>query len=245
MPEPTESIEVLPSEDNGNIPAETPETPESTPKEEPQDPAAAAASAAPSTPTPAEPELYELPDGRKVDAATLSKEWKENFYPDYTRKSQALAAKNEPPADPNLNSKPTDPFSDPDFVPQSYAELAEAIEKRTLAQIEERERAVIAERTAIEERVSAELSEVKAIDPNLNESALFLHATKYGFNNLKTAYQNMKDMAALAKNVQSTTEKNILKRNDPVSASPGATGSGLNPSQFSTSVEYLRALGGK
>jgi len=38
-----------------------------------------------------EQELYDLPDGRKVDGKTLSKEWKENFYPDYTRKSQKLS----------------------------------------------------------------------------------------------------------------------------------------------------------
>jgi predicted NAD-dependent protein-ADP-ribosyltransferase YbiA (DUF1768 family) len=35
--------------------------------------------------------LFELPDGRKVDASTLSKEWKENFYPEFTRRSQKLA----------------------------------------------------------------------------------------------------------------------------------------------------------
>lgn len=38
-----------------------------------------------------EENLFELPDGRKVDALTLSKEWKENFYPEFTRRSQALA----------------------------------------------------------------------------------------------------------------------------------------------------------
>lgn len=38
-----------------------------------------------------EQELFELPDGRKVDALTLSKEWKEKFYPEFTRRSQALA----------------------------------------------------------------------------------------------------------------------------------------------------------
>lgn len=35
-------------------------------------------------------ELFELPDGRKVDKETLSKEWKENFYPEFTRRSQKL-----------------------------------------------------------------------------------------------------------------------------------------------------------
>jgi len=38
-----------------------------------------------------EKELFELPDGRKVDSSTLSKEWKENFYPEFTRRSQKLA----------------------------------------------------------------------------------------------------------------------------------------------------------
>lgn len=38
-----------------------------------------------------EESLFELPDGRKVDASTLSKEWKENFYPEFTRRSQKLA----------------------------------------------------------------------------------------------------------------------------------------------------------
>ena len=38
-----------------------------------------------------EEEVFELPDGRKVDAKTLSKEWKENFYPEFTRRSQKLS----------------------------------------------------------------------------------------------------------------------------------------------------------
>ena len=37
-----------------------------------------------------EENLFDLPDGRKVDAKTLSKEWKENFYPEFTRRSQTL-----------------------------------------------------------------------------------------------------------------------------------------------------------
>jgi chromosome segregation ATPase len=123
--------------------------------------------------------------------------------------------------------------------------LAEAIEKRTIAQIEAREQAVVQERKAIEDRVSAELTEIKTADPKLNENALFLHATKYGFNNLKAAYQNMTDMAKLAKNVQQQTATNIQKRNDPVSSSPGATGVPLDPGGFATAVDYLRAQQGK
>ena len=38
-----------------------------------------------------ETELFELPDGRKVDAKTLSHEWKENFYPEFSRRSNKLS----------------------------------------------------------------------------------------------------------------------------------------------------------
>ena len=243
MPEPIESMEVAPSEDNGNVSAET-ETPTTPPNEVPTEPETPT-----ETPEPVAPaetsELYELPDGRKVDGETLTREWKENFLPEFTRKSQELARLANP-SDPNINNpKPIDPLADPEFVPQSYAELAEAIEKRTIQQIEAREQAVIAERKAIEDRVSSELTEIKAIDPKLNENALFLHATKYGFNNLKAAYQNMSDMAKLAKNVQQQTATNIAKRTDPVSSSPGATGVPLDPGGFATAVDYLRAQQGK
>ncbi len=37
-------------------------------------------------------ELFVLPDGRKVDSQTLSREWKENFYPEFSRRSNELQA---------------------------------------------------------------------------------------------------------------------------------------------------------
>lgn len=241
MPDPiVESIEAVPSADNGNLPVDAPVAPNDPPQEPvaPAEPVAA--------PTSAESELFELPDGRKVDAATLTKEWKENFLPDYTRKSQALAEKDKggtPNAPLQSNTTPnTNPLADPNFVPQSYAELAAHIEAQTLAKLEEKEAARIAERQAIEDQVSSQLTEIKASDPTLNENALFLHATKYGFRDLKAAHQNMKDMANLAKNVQKTTADNINKRNDPVSVSPGATGARPDPSNFATAQDFLRSL---
>lgn len=68
-----------------------PATPPAAP-DKPAEPAAPAPEATPeATPeTPAET-LYELPDGRKVDAATLAKEYKENLLPEFTRRSQRLA----------------------------------------------------------------------------------------------------------------------------------------------------------
>ncbi len=225
-------MEVLPSEDNGNVPAEAPsvEPPAETPvtPTEPTEPV-----------QPTEPELFELPDGRKVDAVTLTKEWKENFLPDYTRKSQALAAK-EP-----LTTEPTNPLADPNWQPQTYAELIEVAKQEMKADLQKEEQARTEQAQAIEDAVVAQLAEVKTLDPNVNENALFLHATKYGFRDLKAAHQNMRDMSELAKKVQTTTATNIAKRNDPVSASPGATGIRPDPSQFQTAQEFLRSLNGK
>ncbi len=248
MPEPIvlsaeESMEVPPNPENGNVPAEA-DGNGAPPPIDGSNPANPPTPANP--PAPTEPELFELPDGRKVDGATLTKEWKENFLPDYTRKSQELASKTNPPAsDPNLNSKPTDPFADPNFVPQSYAELAEAIRAGTLKEIEAREQKAADDRKAVEDAVSTQLTELKTTDPTLNENALFQHALKYGFRDLKAAYQNMSDMNKLAKDVKVATAKDINKRNDPVAGNPSATGSRLNPSHFATAVDFLRAQTGQ
>ena len=218
---------VEPSEDNGNVSIETePEVIEtSTPVEE-----------KPAEVVVPEVELFDLPDGRKVDAQTLSKEWKENFYPDYTRKSQALAEKA-----PEI-TKPTNPLDDPEYVPQTYAELASKIKEDTLREIEERQRAIVERQSAIETEIDTQIKELKTVDPSLNENALFQHANKYGFRDLKTAHQNMKDMSDLAKKVQAKTVSDVAKRTDPVNVTPGATGARPEPTQFATAREYLEAI---
>lgn len=247
MPEPIvpvePSVEVPPSADNGNLPVDAP----IAPNPEPETPAAAAP-ADPANP-PAEPvpgELYELPDGRKVDGATLTKEWKDNFLPDYTKKSQALAKINEatgvtPPTAP-LQDQPANPLADPNWQPKTYAELVEVAKTSLAADLEAREKARSDEIKAIEDHVSGQLTELKTTDPNLNENALFLHATKYGFRDLKLAHQNMKDMAQVVKDTKQATVKDITKRNDPVSITPGATGGRPDPSSFSSARDYLRSL---
>ncbi len=232
MDEGNVSVEVLPSEESGNVPVDTPsvepttvETPAPVETVEPTEPVA---------------ELFDLPDGRKVDAETLSREWKENFLPDYTRKSQELAkTKTEP-----LQTKetPNNPYADPNYVPQSYEEILKVAEERALQAIEAKEQARIASQQAVENEVVNQLTEVKKLDPSLNENSLFLHATKYGFRDLKLAHQNMKDMSEMAKKVQTTTAANIAKRNDPVSVSHGATGARPDPSNFSTARDYLKSL---
>lgn len=228
-----ESIEVVSSEAGGNglpsdAPSELAKTENPTEKVE--------------TAQPAEPvvELFELPDGRKVDGETLAKEWKENFLPEFTRKSQELARVKTGTL-PN-NEPEKNPYADPNYVPTSYEEVIKVAEERALKTIEQREQARIEETRAIENEVVNQLSEIKKSDPSLNENSLFLHANKYGFKDLKVAHQNMKDMSALAKNVQTTTAKNIAKRNDPVSITPGATGAKPNPANFSSAIDYLRSV---
>ena len=91
--------------------------------------------------------------------------------------------------------------------------------------------------------MATQLDTLKKADPALNENALFVHANKYGFKDLSVAYKNMKDMNALIKNTQEVTAKNIAKRADPVSITPGATGGQRpDPSMFENAAAYLRSI---
>lgn len=227
-----ETIEVVPSEEGGNgLPPETPSVvpepvtpPTEVPKEEPVQPT--------------EPELFELPDGRKVEAGEVVEEYK-SLLADYTRKSQALAAKDKLP-----DETPKSPTDNPEWQPQSYAELLKVAEERAIKAIEAKEQAKIDERQAIENQVVQQLETIKKTDPNLNENALFAHATKYGFRDLTVAYQNMKDMAQIVKTAQENAVKNITKRQDPVSNTKGGapTGGSPDPANFGSAVDYLRSL---
>lgn len=225
-----EEIAAAPSEENGNVPLEAP-------SEQPQEQTPVVETEQPIKP---EKELFETPDGRKVDAATLQKEWKENFLPEFTRKSQALAEIEKG----NLPTKTTveKPYEKPDWQPQTYGELLKVAEEKVLGTLQQQEQARIEQQKALEDSVNSQLTEIKKTDASLNENALFQHANKYGFKDLRLAHQNMKDMAEMAKKVQTTTAQNIAKRNDPVSASPGATGQRPDPSQFRSAIEYLHSL---
>ena len=232
-----ETIDVAPSEENGNVTVDTPsEQPDdTTPVEEKE------------TAQPAEPTLYDLPDGRKVDGVTLAKEWKENFLPDYTRKSQTLAEieKNK------TKEVVDDPYAKPDYIPKNYRELIEVAKQEAIKETEAKQQAETERVKAIETDISNQISVLKTIDPKLNEDALFKHANdyrvKYGieFPNLQAAYQHMKDIGVLAKNVQQETAKNIQKRNDPVSTTGGkANGVAPNPKSFTNAIQYLKAIKG-
>ncbi len=241
MPEVEGSVEVAASEDQGNVPIDAPVTPS-----QPTEPAAPAAEEpVATTEAPAvEPELFELPDGRKVDGATLAQEYR-NLLPEFTRKSQELArltGGNPPVTQPTNQPADGNPLSDPNYVPTTYAELEEHIAKGIFSRIEQSQKAAAEAETALVNQVNEQLAEVKKGDPNVNESALFVHATKYHFTDLRLAYQNMKDMGLAVKKAVTTTSTNIQKRNDPVSIQPGAGSGAPNPSQFGSAVDYYRSL---
>lgn len=187
-----------------------------------------------------EVELFELPDGRKVDADTLQKEWKENFYPEFTRRSQELAELKKGTLPDNKSTEK--PYESPEWTPKSYAELIEIAKQEVREDLTKEQQQEIEREQAIEKEVENQLIEIKKGEPNLNENALFLHANKYGFKDLRLAHQNMKDMSEVVKKVQKNTTDNITKRNDPVSVTPGASGSRPDPNSFSTALDYLRSL---
>lgn len=231
-----ETLDVAPSLENGNMPDPEPSEPTPAPVEAPP----------PSEPAkPAEPEvaLFELPDGRKVTGEELYKEHTEKLLPEFTRRSQELAELKKAPV--INNNEPKNPYSDPNYIPQSYEEIIEVAEKRALERIEAREKQQIETKQAVETQVANEIAEIKKVDPNVNVDALFSHAMKYGFSDLPTAYKNMKDMQAVVKATQAETLKNIQKRSDPVATKPGATGTPLNPRSFNSAVDYFRAKQGQ
>ena len=209
----------------------------------------------PESPAPDEPVadadgLFELPDGRKVDAATLTKEWKDNFLPDYTRKSQDLAElrRGKDIIHPE-NDEPK--WKSPDYVPENYAEVIEI----ATAEAERRQEAkVTAEQdriASIKGAVEAEVESLKKIDSKLDENALFAHANKYGFQDLTAAYANMVDMRKAIIDTEQRTVKNIKAReSEEISgSSSGATSpdDGYDPgamSAFGSAAEFLGRLQG-
>lgn len=237
-------------EDNMEVPQEetTPEaetTAAEVPAEEttPEQAEAAPAEEAPAETTPAaEPELFELPDGRKVEAAELSTLWREHFYPEYTKKSQDLAALTRGPQQ-QTPEQTTDPLEDPNYIPPTYGELAAQIEQRILGGMQERQQQEAAAKQALEDNAIAQLTEVKAADPTVNEARLFQHAMKYQFTDLRLAHASMRDMDEAVKAAMTHTKESAAGRVDPVSSRPGAAAGGtLDPDSFASSVDYLRAL---
>jgi hypothetical protein len=195
---------------------------------------------APSAETPAETgneaQLYELPDGRKVDAATLASEWKSQFMPDYTRKSQELAALKRGQASqkhvvpqqetPDYSERP---WEDPTYTPTTLAEVYELADRRAAYLAEQKAAAVAAEQQRIDQTIESQLAEIKNLDPEASADLIFAHATKYGFTNLVNAYKNMTAFNVAVKHAEQKAVQNIAKRGVNGQFQPaGATGAADN-----------------
>lgn len=203
----------------------------------------------PETPVaPSEPasELFKLPDGREVDAAGLKREY-ENLLPEFTRKSQRLAEL-ERTNEPNLNNPQLPKWKEQGYVPQTYAELIEYGKQAALEELQTQARAAEEARTQVATQVDQEIVAIKAKDPKLDENALFVHANKYGFNNLVAAYENMTAMRKMALETEQRVLKNVQTRqNDPVAGGgtpQPAVGNAVpyNPhGQYGSALEYFRS----
>lgn len=232
-------------------PAPEPAAPQPTPSPEP---GKTGEGDTPPAPPAAEPELYELPDGRKVPASELSKEWKENFLPEFTRRSQKLAEYEAPGAKQTPTAKPPTADDIPawqkeDFVPGSYADLIRIAKEEAIKQIQQDAQASEAQARAVTEEVDKQVLALKAKDPTLDENALFTHAMRFNFRDLNAAYANMIAFREVARE----TEERVTKgqtRKDPIAAggTPQSAPSGaLEPgahSNFRSATEFMRHIKG-
>lgn len=204
------------------------------------------------TPQPAEETanvLYELPDGRKVDGDTLSREWKENFLPEFTRKSQELASiKSHKDEHINNQEQLKQPWESEDYQPETWKEVIDAAKAEVRREQELTVRQEQERLSAIAQNVQGQLDAIKQDEPNIDENALFSHAMKYGFNDLKFAYQNMKDMKNVILKTEQRVAGNIKKRaEEPIATGnkQATTDNGYDPSvmaQFSDAREFLKSL---
>ncbi len=194
----------------------------------------------------AEEVLYDLPDGRKVDAATLAREFKENFLPDYTKKSQLVAELTKP------KDAEVPEWKREGYVPKSYAEIIEIAEKQALERIAQAGEAEEKQRMEIASAVDSQIAALKAKDPKLDENALFAHANKYGFRDLTKAYENYSAMNRIAVVTEERVLKGAAKKADQIAtggAAAAAPASGVNYNSihsYSGAQEFFsRVKGGK
>jgi hypothetical protein len=224
------------AETPSSVETPTVETPSNeTPTEAPdtgEQPAASSESPDSST----EEALYELPDGRKVNADALQKEWKENFLPDYTRKSQELA-KIRGAIEPEQVKPAQNPWEDPNWNPQSWQEVMDATQARMEAEAKAKADAAQQQTDYIKSVTDKMEEAVKALDPNVDLNAVYAHANKFKIPDLVAAYSNLQEL----KNVAKTTEERVLKNLKGREADPISTGNG-EPGEGGLSYQDVSSL---
>lgn len=234
-------------------------TPELTPAVESSDPVVPtpvtpsepAAEPVVETVTPQEPQtpteaLYDLPDGRKVPGSQVKAEY-ENLLKDYTQKSQRLA-EIERAKNPQQTDVPE--WQKDGWVPGSYKEVVELAKQEAILDLKRQEEAAQNHSKEVMALVDSQIEELKKTDAALDENALFQHASKYGFRDLKSAHSNMQAIKQAALDAEQRTLKNVKSRGaDPVSGQPGITveSGAIDPNitqKYGSALEYFRAIRG-
>jgi len=172
-------------------------------------------------------EMFDLPDGKKVDAEGLAKAWRDNFMPEFTRRSQELAALKSKTQIESPIPKKDDaeiPWKNPDWEPKTYQELADTImaqsERKVWQQILDESTKAERETKEREAFISQEIEQIKTLDPKVNINAVMAHASKYAFSSLIPAFQNLKALEDAEKRVEERVLKNLkIRAGEPVGTS--------------------------
>lgn len=174
------------------------------------------------------------PEEAEASKEDFYKSQYENLQKDYTRKSMELADIKKTNV---IEPAPQPEWTKPDWQPKTWQEATEAGKQAALREIApdlQEIRQSRQQREAIEKNrqvAEAEMAEIKSKDPKINENLVYNHATKYGFQSLKSAYQNLLDMQGIQKTTQQKVLKNLNVRNaEPVGVSGATTPEDDTPS---------------
>jgi hypothetical protein len=160
-------------------------------------------------------DMYDLPDGRKVDAKGLQAEY-QKILPEFTRKSQELAEFKKTKPEQVVKAEP-EPWEKEGWQPKTWKEQMEATARLTeqrldplLARIRQQEQKEQATAQAIS-AAEAEMTSIKESDPRVNEDLIYKTATKYN-TSLTAAHQFLKDLKENEKSVEQRVLKNLKTR---------------------------------
>lgn len=189
-------------------------------------------------------QLVKLPDGREVNAQQAAEEY-QKLLSDYTRKSQKLATYES--GNKEITNKEV-PKTD-EWVPQTWEEVIAKAKAEAIAEVESKANAEAQHHQEILNTVQSQLEEIKKIDPTVNDTALFSHATKYGFTDLSKAHANMKDMHKTIDKVREDTARNLQKRNaEPISGAANS-GTSVDPDVYQpthgSALDFLNSIKNK
>lgn len=171
----------------------------------------------------------------------------DSLLPEFTKKSQRLSElENKTKSNDTKQDDPA-PYDDPNWQPESYADLAKAIkmaeergQKRTLEKLQEME----SKREEAKNQVDNFIGGIKAKDKTFNEDDFYQFATKHKFpintiQDLNAVYSAYADLHTTVKATEERLKGEKEKRGkDTVAGNKGGTGAG-----FSTPYAKIRSAG--